>query len=391
MSDLYYQTFDDFNESLNNFKSKINQYEDLELNLKKDVIKLYKKYCEYPQSILFNAFPSYKYSRYDWELYILSKYDKMDFRFLDKNTQNVRSFIIQLVMLQNHKNSSYSDMGFMENLIKQINTFEEILEIVEIIKEQKFLSPKYSKNYSDNELNKIMLNEKIKETMDINTSKLEKLFNYCIKDNDSLKNDLTINFNFKDIIITKYIHSFIFIDEYFTNALEKFSQTKILNFYFSEINYCENLIIEIIRYLYIGTVNFENLSEENIMILSVFGNQLMLNNLEEICERYLQLDNKITNCKLSDIEIEQIHHPKINSLYLYNVDRLTKFYVIEKNNKLYYIYGGKMYGSTKILIDDCLKGGIYRNVPVCILKYFDEYKINYDLNIINEISERLKM
>lgn len=384
--------FEEFESKLIGYLEKIDEYGDLEIKLESDMNINYEFYLENFENFIFNCLPNYKNSEYDWEFFMLAKYEKLDFRFLESYSPTVKSFIINLILLQNAPECSPIDVSFIQELVKIIKTFDEILEIVEIIKTNKFLCRNYTKLYEDRDLNEIMLREAVKDSELKNKEKMETQLKQCILDNQNLeffkleiKYDVAIKFIFKDQQSSRLINSSVLVEDFFKIALEKFDRTREFNFYFEQMNYNEIFINELLRYLYVGEVKFDKLTKEDIMNLWTFGDERMLV-LKDICQRYLELDDNIINLELPELEITTVQNERVSSLYYYKINQYTGFYTIKIDDKIYYLYGGiNFYGHIGIIYQYHSNDKIRKNVKSDISKYFKKYNINYNLEIIKKI------
>ena len=383
---MYYTTFIKFETDFLEYENQMKKYKNIKSSLKSLTIeKLYESYMKNPEFFIFNCFPEKKYRNNDWEYYTFCKYEKKDFRFLDDCTENVKSFFIKLVNFQHEPNSVFSHMCFIEEIIKEIKSLPEILEIIEIIEKSNFLNFNDEKIHSDEDLNLIMLKEEIKDNMILNNKKMEILFQKTIKNKE--EGDFKLNFYFfNNFIFSKKIHSFIMVEDYFVNAIQKFNE-KELNFYFKNLEYREEIILEVLRYFYIGEIIFENLLENEIIELMFFGNEKILN-LEKICLRYLNLSQQITS--LVPIEIKKTFFSQNNipyDVYIYHTE-YYKIYCINKNEKNYYLSYIQFASDHDNNLKNLFFYGLREGIPKAIYQIVKQNGIMYDFNLIKNIYKK---
>ena len=383
-------------------------------------MKLYKKfknlnneyinYIENPLLYIMRLFPEYINNEYEWQLFICSRYQSKDFRFLD-NWNNgegcnntVKTFVINIIMNQQNFECCLMDMSCVETAVNDIlfvDNFDDILTISEIFIKTDFLHPKDSKDFSYLELNQIMLDESIKDSQLKNNNKMDKLFKFFLEEENIIKDcKIEINITFGESIdeklnlkITKFVHDFIFSDDYFISALESFN-TRIFNFNFpclniSEVIESENFITELFRYFYTGNIILSNLTLLEIESLWSFSDEKCLV-LKDICYRYLTLnDSLFTSTQSKFLEMIAIDHPTIpypcflfklsydNSLAVVSID--GKLYYLDKLSKSYNDYRDDE--PERFCPENILKLGVYNDLKYVHFKYFKDNNILYDLNI----------
>ena len=76
-----YKSFKEFIEALENYNNKINEYEDLFILCGQEVLYkvLYEEYLLKSPNLPFDLLPNYKQYDWDYEFFMLCKYDKLDF------------------------------------------------------------------------------------------------------------------------------------------------------------------------------------------------------------------------------------------------------------------------------------------------------------------------
>jgi len=252
-----------------------------------------------------------------------------NFSFLNGHNEFVKDFIVNICLYNNYLSTIYCDFN---EYITKINNVDDILSIIKIIHENKIfhVSNEELDKITDEDLNKIIIDDVVKESEKSNNNKMTKLYNLFI--NRQSVGDFYLGFKFKDKGKCFEIHSFILTDSHFEkviNILEANSTTLSI-----DEKYTNEICNEIVKYLYTGNISQE-ISEKSLLILKEVGHKYQLK-LEDICISRLSLNNKL---RIEELNVfEMVLASEKNKYPIYSVKYKDVYFVIAKvEDKMYYL------------------------------------------------------
>lgn len=317
----------------------------------------YQEYIKCPREFFLNFFPS---DISNWGILHITNLRTLDFSFLDGYSPKIKSLMINICLKFENVSGFDEDMS---ELFDQITTINDVIDIITIISENNLYisdNKKFIKQeITDLKLNQIILETTIQKSKNNNILKMEKLFNSVFL--REVSGDISATFKFLDQNNNLNLHSFILVEEYFINCIEKFNKTKNICIEIDQ-NFSEILYFEIIKYLYTGTIS-EKLPQQILIDLYFFGEKYFLK-LKDITLRILQLGDELRITigrpfKLIPNEITPLNYPS------YFVKFISDFLILVKiDGQLYYIK--KIFGSiiekiTNINTFDILDGKSTKN------------------------------